>query len=145
MSTAQATARAAAAVLRPSESPARQRGGGAETIPLVTRRTGSTSFINGITIFEPGAAIPLHSHNCEESVMLLEGQAIAEIDGVEYPITAGDITFIPANLPHRFRNVSTSEGMKILWIYASIDATRTLLETGDTRSIDDEHQAPVAT
>lgn len=77
--------------------------------------------------------------------MLLQGQAIAEIDGVEYPITAGDITFIPANLPHRFRNVSTSEGMKILWIYASIDATRTLVETGDTRSIDDEHQAPVAT
>ena len=145
MSTAQDTARAAPAVLRPSEIPARQRGGGAKTIPLVTRRTGSTSFINGITIFEPGAAIPLHSHNCEESVMLLEGQAIAEIDGVEYPITAGDITFIPANLPHRFRNVSTTEGMKILWIYASIDATRTLLETGDTRSIDDEHQAPVAT
>ncbi len=132
------------AVLRPSEIPARQRGGGARTIPLVTRRTGSTSFINGITIFEPGAAIPMHRHNCEESVMLLEGTAIAEIDGVEYPIRAGDITFIPANLPHRFRNVSDSEGMKILWIYASIDATRTLIETGDTRSIDEEHKAPVA-
>jgi putative monooxygenase len=36
-------------VLRPSGIPARQRGGGAKTIPLVTRRTGSTSFINGIT------------------------------------------------------------------------------------------------
>ena len=132
------------AVLRPSEIPARQRGGGARTIPLVTRRTGSTSFINGITIFEPGAAIPMHKHNCEESVMLLEGTAIAEIDGVEYLIQAGDITFIPANLPHRFRNVSDSEGMKILWIYASVDATRTLIETGDTRSIDEEHKAPVA-
>ena len=76
--------------------------------------------------------------------MLLEGTAIAEIDGVEYPIQAGDITFIPANLPHRFRNVSDSEGMKILWIYASVDATRTLIETGDTRSIDEEHKAPVA-
>lgn len=145
MSTNPDTARARPAVLRPSEIPARQRGGGAKTIPLVTRRTGSTSFINGITIFEPGAAIPLHSHNCEESVMLLEGEAIAEIDGVEYPITAGDITFIPADLPHRFRNVSATEGMKILWIYASIDATRTLVETGDTRSIDEEHLAPVAT
>ena len=64
-----------AAVLRPSAIPARQRGGGAKTIPLVTRRTGSTSFINGITIFEPGAAIPLHYHNCEESVLMLEGNA----------------------------------------------------------------------
>jgi putative monooxygenase len=133
-----------AAILRPDEIPARQRGGGAKTIPLVTRRTGSTSFINGITVFEPGAAIPLHHHNCEESVLLLEGEAVAEIDGAEHPVRAGDVTFIPANVPHRFRNVSTTQGMKILWTYASIDATRTLVETGDTRSIDDEHKAPVA-
>ena len=133
------------AVLRPSQIPARQRGGGAKTIPLVTRRTGSSSFINGITIFEPGAAIPMHKHNCEESVLLLEGTAVAEIDGVEYPIEAGDVTFIPANIPHRFRNVSLSEGMKILWTYASVDATRTLIETGDVRSIDDEHKAEVVT
>ena len=132
------------AVLRLSEIPARQRGGGAKTIPLVTRKTGSTSFINGITVFDPGAAIPLHKHNCEESVLLLEGEAVAEIDGVEYPIRPGDVTFIPANIPHRFRNVSDSGVMKILWIYASLDATRTLIETGDTRSIDDEHEAPVA-
>jgi quercetin dioxygenase-like cupin family protein len=131
-------------VLRPSKIPALQRGGGAKTIPLVTRRTGSTSFINGVTMFEPGAAIPLHYHNCEESVLLLEGSAVAEIDGVEYPVQAGDVSFIPANVPHRFRNISSTEGMKILWTYASVDATRTLVETGDTRSIDDEHKAPVA-
>ncbi|TCT04580.1 cupin domain-containing protein [Aquabacter spiritensis] len=133
-----------AAILRPSEIPARERGGGAKTIPLVTRRTGATSFINGITIFAPKAAIPLHSHNCDESVMLLEGRAIAEIDGVAHEVEAGDTTFIPANIPHRFINRSDSEGMKILWIYASVDATRTLIETGDTRTIDDEHKAPIA-
>jgi putative monooxygenase len=133
------------AVLRPSEIPARQRGGGAKTIPLVTRRTGSTSFINGITIFEPGAAIPMHFHNCEESVLMLEGTAVAEIAGVEYPVVAGDVTFIPANIPHRFRNASNTDGMKILWTYASIGATRTLIETGDTRSIDEEHKAAIAT
>ena len=131
-------------VLRPSEIPARQRGGGAKTIPLVTRRTGSTSFINGITIFEPNAAIQMHKHNCEESVLMLEGSAVAEIDGIDYPVNAGDITFIPAGIPHRFRNVSATEGMRILWTYASIDATRTLIETGDTRSIDEEHSAPIA-
>lgn len=133
-----------AAVLRPSEIPARVRGGGAKTIPLVTRHTGSTSFINGMTIFEPGAAIPLHFHNCEESVLLLDGDAIAEIDGAEHPVAAGDVTFIPAGVPHRFRNTSRDKGMTILWTYASIDATRTLVETGDTRPIDDEHKAPLA-
>ncbi|HTH98695.1 MAG TPA: cupin domain-containing protein [Stellaceae bacterium] len=138
------TTKQSPAILRPSEIPARQRGGGAKTIPLVTRRTGSTSFINGITIFEPGASIPLHKHNCEESVLMLEGNAIAEIDGKEYPVSTGDVTFIPAEIPHRFRNLSETEGMRIMWTYASINATRTLISTGETRSIDEEHNAAIA-
>lgn len=129
-----------AVVLRPSDIPALQRGGGAKTIPLVTRRTGSTSFINGLTIFEPGAAIQMHKHNCEESVVILEGTAVAEIDGKEHRVGAGDVTFIPADIPHRFRNTSATEGMRILWTYGSVDATRTLIETGDTQSIEAEQK-----
>lgn len=131
-------------IFRPDEIVARERGGGARTIPLVNRASGTTSFINGITIFEPGAAIPVHSHNCEESVMLLEGNAIAEIDGKQHSLKPQDTTFIPANLPHRFINSSDAEPMKILWIYASVDATRTIVATGETRSIDDEHSKRTA-
>lgn len=126
------------AIFRPDEIKSHERGGGARTIPLVNRASGTTSFINGITIFEPGAAIPLHKHNCEESVMLLEGNAIVEVDGDRHELKAHDTTFIPAGLPHRFVNASATERMKILWIYASVDATRTIVETGDTRSIDAE-------
>lgn len=41
-------------------------------------RAGATGFINGITIFDPNAAIPMHTHNCEESVLLLEGDAFRD-------------------------------------------------------------------
>jgi quercetin dioxygenase-like cupin family protein len=128
-----------AAILRPQERPTNDRGGGARTTPLVTRACGSTSLINGITAFDPGAAIGMHWHNCEESVMVLEGDAIAEIDGVRHPLRAGDTTWIPANVPHRFINASSSAPMRIFWTYASIDATRTMAATGDTRTIDAEH------
>jgi len=128
-----------AEIFRPDDIRPRERGGGARTIPLVSRASGTTSFINGITEFQPGAAIPVHSHNCEESVILLEGDAIAEIDGRQHRLKPHDTTYIPANLPHRFINASENAPMKILWIYASVDATRTIVETGDTRSIDDEH------
>ena len=70
--------------------------------------------------------------------MLLEGKAIAEIDGERHVLKPQDTTFIPAGLPHRFINASSSEPMKILWIYATVDATRTIVETGDTRTIDTE-------
>jgi len=130
---------AAGAVLRPTDITPADRGGGARTIPLVTKSIGSTSILNGITSFEPRAAIPLHSHNCEESVMVLEGSAIAEIEGVEHELAPHDTTWIPANVPHRFRNASDTEVMRIFWTYASVDATRTRVETGETRPVAAEH------
>lgn len=126
------------AILRPSELKTNDRGGGARTTPLVTRRCGSTSMINGITAFDPGAAIGLHMHNCEESVMVIEGQAIAEIDGVQHLLNTNDTTWIPANVPHRFIN-ATDRPMRIFWTYATVDATRTMIASGETRSIDAEH------
>jgi putative monooxygenase len=128
------------AVLRPKEIMPHERGGGARTIPLVTRRIGSTSLLNGITEFEPNASIAMHTHNCEESVMVLEGTAIAEIDGIQYPMDEGDTTWVPADMPHRFINASSEERMRIFWTYASVEATRTLVATGDTRSIDSERK-----
>lgn len=126
------------AILRPRELKTNDRGGGARTTPLVTRRCGSTSLINGITDFDHGAAIGLHFHNCEESVMVIEGEAIAEIDGVQHHLKADDTTWIPANVPHRFINAS-DKPMRIFWTYATIDATRTMIVSGETRTIDAEH------
>jgi quercetin dioxygenase-like cupin family protein len=130
-----------AVVLRPDELPVRERGGGIRTIPLVTRDLGAAGFISGYTIFPPHGVVPLHTHNCDESVVVMQGRGIAHIDGVDHPVLAGDVTFIPRGLPHGFRNVSDADEMKILWTYASTAATRTLVATGETRRIDDEHDA----
>jgi len=127
-------------VLRPDQIRSHDRGGGARTTPLVMPGCGATGFINGITEFAPGAKIAFHSHNCEESVMLLEGHAILDIDGEEHELKPLDTTWIPPNLPHRFRNLSETQPMKILWIYASVNATRTLTESGETRPIAAEHR-----
>jgi len=128
-----------AAVLRPSDIPSHNRGGGASTTPLVGPSVGATAFINGITSFEPGTAIPFHSHNCEESVMLLEGDAMLDIDGKEIALQPLDTTWIPPNVSHRFRNMSATRPMKIFWIYER-DATRTLTETGVTNFVSAEHK-----
>lgn len=127
------------AVLRPDQIKSRERGGGARTTPLVLPSVGATTFINGITEFGPGTAIPFHSHNCEESVVMLEGHAFLDIAGEVHELKPLDTTFIPPNVPHRFRNMSSTEGMKILWIYASVNATRTLVDSGETRPVAAEH------
>lgn len=127
-------------VLKPDQIKSHDRGGGARTTPLVTPALGAQSFINGITEFAPGTAIPFHSHNCEESVMLLAGDAVMDVAGQEsHVLKPLDTTWIPPNVSHRFRNMSSTEPMKILWIYASPNATRTLTETGETRMVSVEH------
>ena len=140
-----------AAVIRPADQPVADRGGGARTIPLVTPGTGSRQLINGITMIAPGAAIPLHYHDCEESVIVLdceesvivlEGQAIAVIDGTEHAVGPGDTSWNSPGVPHFFRNPSDTAPLRIFGTYASITATRTLVATGQTRPVAAEHAKP---
>lgn len=126
-------------VLRPATLPAHNRGGGASTVQLVTKAVGARVFLNGTTLFEGGAGIPLHTHNCPESVVILEGSAIVEIDGTEHHLERFDTTYVDAGTTHRFRNASATEPMRILWTYASVEATRTIVETGVTTRVDAEH------
>ena len=125
-------------VFRPEQLPSKNRGGGARTIPLVTAARGATSYLNGITIFEPGAQIAHHVHNVAESVMVIQGRAIVDIDGEKTELRTFDTTFVPANVPHHFENLSDTEEMRIFWTYGSLDSTRTIVETGEHGRVDGE-------
>lgn len=122
------------AILHPHLIPAVDRGGGARTIPLVCTEIGARGFLNGITEFDPGAGILLHYHNCEETVLVIEGQATFEVDGREYQLQALDTTWVPAGMHHRFVNRSNTR-MRIFWTYSSVDATRTVVATDETFKI----------
>ncbi|MFC8998359.1 cupin domain-containing protein [Streptomyces rochei] len=110
----------------------------------MTKATGAEVFLTGQTLFDGGAGIALHTHNCPESVTVLEGDAIVEIDGTEHHVTRFDTTYVPAGMPHCFRNASATEPMRILWVYATVDATRTIVETGVTARVDAEHAKAAA-
>lgn len=118
-------------VIRRNDLSPHDRGGGVRTAYLVTREIGAAQFLNGITEFDPGAELPFHVHNCDESVVVLEGTALFEHDGGTTELEPFDATFVPAGVVHRFANHGAST-MRILWTYGSIDATRTLAATGKT-------------
>jgi putative monooxygenase len=127
-------------ILRPDALPANDRGGGNRTIPLVNDSVGSRQILNGITIIAPGSAIDRHTHNCEESVIVIGGSGVVEIDGAEHEVAMFDTTWLPPHVPHRFRNTSREAPLRIFWTYTSLDATRTMTATGETHRIAGEHE-----
>ena len=107
------------------------RGNGAISYPLVGGKDGTDAFTAGISQFSPGLDVPLHSHNVEEMVTVLEGSGVCEIDGVVRPVAPFDTTLIPPGVVHCFRNTGSTP-MKIMWVYASTNVTRTFAATGQT-------------
>jgi quercetin dioxygenase-like cupin family protein len=118
-------------ILRIDSLPVVDRGDGIRTTPLVTKELGAKHLTTGITRFPVGAKVPMHSHNCDEQVTILEGEAEAELDGRRHRLHPYDTTLIPANKPHRFVNVGATP-LAILWIYTSSEVARTFAETGET-------------
>ncbi len=124
-------------ILKFDEIPTVARGGGSYSRPLVGAWLGATGFTSGVTTSPKGRAIPFHSHNVEEGVTLLEGEAVCEFGGNSFRLKPWDTTYIPAGIVHRFVNVGDGP-MSILWVYASTHVTRTLADTGETV----EHMTP---
>ncbi len=88
---------------------------------MVRSEHGSRALVSGFATFEPGCALPLHTHNVEEVVTVLEGDAECEVDGQTCCLRTHDTTFVRPGVPHRFRNLSQVSLLRILWVYAQVD------------------------
>ena len=120
------------AILKLSTLAAFQRGDGVVTTLLVgSERLPGAGFTSGLTSFPPGRGAPLHSHNCGEQVIVLEGDAEVEVRGTVTRLGQYDSAYIPAEIPHRYRNAGSAP-LLILWIYGAENVTRTFTATGVT-------------
>ncbi len=119
-------------VIRAGQVERFDRGAGVVTLPYVGRWNADGNRVTtGITVFAPGTAIPLHTHNVEESVLVLEGEAAAVVGQDSFELEAGDATWVPAGVRHRFANRGQGP-MRIYWVYGGREVTRTIVATGET-------------
>jgi putative monooxygenase len=96
---------------------------------LVTHEVGAAQLTSGVTRFMPGGKIPLHYHNVEEQVTVIEGEAVAIVAGERVVLHPYDTTYVAAGVPHHFMNESDAPAA-ILWIYPSPYVERHFPETG---------------
>jgi quercetin dioxygenase-like cupin family protein len=121
---------ASATIVKIEDAPVFQRGDGVLTTLLVGKgNAAGTVFTSGLTRFPPGRSAPLHSHNCGEQVILLEGEGEVEVDGEITRLKRYDTTYFPGDTPHRFY-ASVAAPMLNMWMYGSYLVTRSFSACG---------------
>lgn len=88
-------------------------------------------FIAGTKAFPAGSSVLMHGRNGSEQVTILEGRIMAESAGLQSEPGSMGASFVPARLPHRVVNTGECR-LKILWVHAAAEVTRTFTDTGET-------------
>jgi quercetin dioxygenase-like cupin family protein len=65
----------------------------------------------------PGKVTPLHLHpDSDETMIVLEGEILMHLDGVEHTVGAGGVATAPRGIPHAFK-VSGVNGARLLCLH----------------------------
>jgi putative monooxygenase len=97
-------------------------------LDLFARRYGSIGICGGHGRFMPGASLPCHIHDFDESITIIKGTATCLVEGRQYQLSGCDTAFIPKGLPHRFINLSVDE-MEMIWVYAGSEPDRIVVKS----------------
>jgi quercetin dioxygenase-like cupin family protein len=52
---------------------------------------------------DAGSAFPLHTHEGDHILYVVDGSGIAHVDNKDFPLKKGDVIFVPSEYPHAFR------------------------------------------
>lgn len=80
-------------------------GGGVQTWKASAEETGGAFLLLEATM-EQGKVTPLHTHPCDESMYLLDGEILMHMNGEEYRIGTGGLVVTPRGVPHAFMVLS---------------------------------------
>jgi len=95
---------------------------------LVGSHIQARNLTTGIATFEPGTKLPYHHHSFGESVTLIQGQAIVEVEGRRYSLDPLDNVTIPKGHDHHVVNTSTHEPAVFNIMMATDTPTRTFVD-----------------
>src|SRR5206468_11367379 len=112
---------------------------------LVGAHNRARGLTTGIVRFAPAAQLAYHKHAFTESVTLLEGSAVMEVEGRRYLLSPLDNVVIPPGLAHYVKNASGGREAVFHIAMATDSPTRELVDKFFSRKpMNDESSGPVA-
>lgn len=88
---------------------------------------GMTGICGGYGLFEPGARLPCHRHEFDESITIVQGLATCVVEGNRYELSDNATALVPQGRCHYFINL-TDKPMAMIWVYAGDMPDRIVLE-----------------
>lgn len=62
-----------------------------------------------------GATDPQEPHTEDEVYYIVSGRATITVDGEDIPVAAGSLVYVPANLEHRFHDITEALAMLVFF------------------------------
>ena len=119
-------------VLKFDAIPEQKRPNGAAIRPLVDAASCGAAIKTNTVTFPPGHAVEFHRHNCNEMIMVLQGDCAVEIEGeARVALTPFDTVSVAAGTWHRFLNTGATP-FTLLAVYDAARVERTLRDSGKT-------------
>jgi len=81
----------------------------------------------GYGLFQPGGRLPAHFHDFDESICIIEGTAVCNVEGRRYQQTGCNTALQPRGRVHYFANES-KEPMAMIWVYAGPRPERVIVD-----------------
>jgi quercetin dioxygenase-like cupin family protein len=81
----------------------------------------------GYGFFEPGARLPCHRHEFDESITIVQGAATCIVEGRRHELAHNATALVPQGLCHYFINL-TLDPMAMIWVYAGDKPDRIVMD-----------------
>jgi quercetin dioxygenase-like cupin family protein len=88
---------------------------------------GAQGICGGYGLFEPGAHLPCHRHEFDESITIVQGTATCIVEGQRHELSGNATALVPRGRCHYFINL-TLEPMAMIWTYAADRPDRIVMD-----------------
>lgn len=105
-------------LVRHADAPVTELAPDARFQDLYNAELGTLGLCGGYGLFAPGARLPCHRHDFDESITIVQGTATCVVEGRRHELSGLATALVPRGRCHYFIN-RTNRPMAMVWVYAA--------------------------